>query len=101
MFSRIAALPLLAKVLLAFAALIALGLAIVLSPLMVVVAIIVLIIAIFAMIYRALRRRPARNWGFVALTSLVLIFVFAGASEALYGGGGSQQASSPSSETKE
>ncbi len=42
MFSRIAALPLLAKVLLAFAALIALGLSIVLSPLMSFVAVIVL-----------------------------------------------------------
>ncbi len=42
MFSRVAALPLLAKVLLAFAALIALGLSIVLSPLMFFVAVIVL-----------------------------------------------------------
>src|SRR5215208_2469859 len=96
MFSRIATLPLWAKVLLAFAALIALGLAIVLSPFMIIVTIIVLIIAIFALIYRLLRRRSLRKWGIVALTSLLLLPIFAGGTLALYSSGASRQASSPS-----
>ena len=100
MFSRIATLPLWGKVLLAVVAFIALVLCIVLSPFMLYVALIVMIIAIVALIFRALRRRPLRNWGIVALTSLLLVIVFAGLSEALYGGGAPQQPSS-APETKE
>jgi micrococcal nuclease len=98
MLSRIAALPLWGKVLLAF---VVLALCIVLSPFMIIVALIVMIIAILALIFRALRRRPLRNWGIVALTSLLLVIVFAGISEALYGSEAPQQASSPSEPKEE
>jgi hypothetical protein len=56
-FSRIAALPLWAKVALCV---IALLVSVILSPLTVIVALFVLIIAIVALIFRALRRRPLK-----------------------------------------
>jgi micrococcal nuclease len=94
-YRRIAALPLVLKVLLAVAALIAVGILVVASPLVVVVAFLVLIVAVIALIFRVLRRRPLRSWGLVALTSLLLLIVFGGITNALYGGGAPQQASSP------
>jgi micrococcal nuclease len=94
-FSRIAALPLAAKVLLVVAALITLALSIPLSPVVALVAFLVLLVAIFAMILRGLQRRPMRNWGLVALTSFLLVVVFSGIASALYGGSTPQQASSP------
>ncbi len=94
-FSRIAALPLAAKVLLVVAALITLALSIPLSPIVALVAFLVLLVAIFAMILRGLQRRPMRNWGLVALTSFLLVVVFSGIASALYGGSTPQQASSP------
>jgi len=81
MFSRIAALPIWAKVALG---LIALLVSILLSPLMILVALLVLVIAVLALIYKAVRRRSLKRWGFVALASLLLIFVFQGISSALY-----------------
>jgi micrococcal nuclease len=51
---------------------------------MVVVALFVLIVAIIALIFRALRRRPLKRWGLVALASLILIIVFSGISSVLY-----------------
>lgn len=100
-FRRIAALPLAAKVLLAIAALILLGLSVALSPLMVVMAVLVLIVALFALVFRVLRRMPLRNWGLVALASFILVIVFAGITNALYGGEAPQQASSPSESAEE
>lgn len=94
-FSRIAALPLTAKVLLVVAALITLALSIPLSPVVALVAFLVLLVAIFAMILRGLQRRPMRTWGLVALTSFLLVVVFSGIASALYGGSTPQQASSP------
>ena len=96
MFSRIAALPLWAKVLLAVAALVALGLFVLLSPFMVLVALLVLIVAIFALVIRMLQRRPLRNWGLIALTSFLLLIMFSGITYALYGGTQPEQPSSPS-----
>jgi hypothetical protein len=84
--ARIAALPTVAKVLLAVAALIMLGLSVVLSPLMVVLAVLVLIVAVFAVFIQLLRRGSSRRWGIVAAAALVLVLVFSGISEALYGG---------------
>lgn len=100
-FRRIAALPLVAKVLLAVASLIALGILIALSPLMVIVAFLVLLVATFALFIRLLRRRPLRTWGFIALASLLLVIVFSGLTNALYGGGAPEQASSPQSTEEE
>ncbi len=100
-YRRIAALPLVLKVLLAVATLIVLGLSVLLSPLVAFVALLVLIFAVAALIFRALRRRPLRNWGLIALTSLLFLVVFGGITNALYGGGTPQQASSPPEEPKE
>ncbi len=100
-YRRIAALPLVLKVLLAVAALVALGLSVLLSPLVAFVALLVLVVAVVALIFRALRRRPLRNWGLIALASLLLLVVFGGITNALYGGGAPQQVSSPSEPTEE
>jgi endonuclease YncB( thermonuclease family) len=92
---RIAALPLLAKILLAAARLIVLGLSVALSPLVVAVAVLSLVVAIFALLIQLLRRASLRSWGIVAATSLLFILVFAGISNALYGGVAQEPASSP------
>ena len=76
------------KVLLAVAALVVLGLLVLLSPLVVVLAVMVLIVVVFALLVSALRRKPlGRRWGVVAATSLLFVVVFSGVSDALYGGG--------------
>jgi micrococcal nuclease len=72
-----------------------LGLSVFLSPLVVVLAFLVLIFAVITLIIRALRQRPLRSWGIIAATSLVVLLVFTGISNALYFGGGQEQASSP------
>jgi micrococcal nuclease len=92
---RIAVLPTTAKVLLGVAALIALGLSVVLSPLMVVLAVIVLIVAMLAVFIQLLRRGSPRRWGIIAVVALVLVLVFSGISNAVYFRGGQEQASSP------
>ena len=99
-FRRIAALPLVAKVLLAIVALVSLGLIVALSPLVVIVALLALLVALFALFIRILRRRPLRRWGLVALASLLLVIVFSGISSALYGGGVAEQASSSQEPTE-
>lgn len=93
--NRIAALPLIAKVLLAIAAIIAVGVLVVASPLVVFVASLVLIVTVIALIFRVLRRRPLRRWGLIALASFILVVVFSGISNALYDMGQPDQASSP------
>jgi micrococcal nuclease len=92
---RVAALPAWAKILLILAALVVLGLSVLLSPLIAILALLVLIVAVFALVIRALRHRPLRRWGIIAATSLVVLLVFSGISNALYFGGGQEQASSP------
>jgi micrococcal nuclease len=94
-FSRIAALSLAAKVLLAVAALVALALSIPLSPFVAIVAFLVLLVAIVALILRVLQRRPLRNWGLTALVSLLFVIVFSGIAYTLYDGGAAQQEPSP------
>ena len=81
------ALPSVVKILLAIAALIVLGLSVLLSPLMVVLTVMVLAVAVLALVFRALRGRPLKTWGMVAASSLVLVVLFSGISGALYGGG--------------
>jgi micrococcal nuclease len=92
---RIAALPVAAKVILVVGALIVLGLSVALSPLMVVLAVLVLMVAVLAVVVQLLRRGSPRRWGIIAAVALVLVLVFSGISEALYGGGGQEQAASP------
>jgi hypothetical protein len=82
-FSKIAALPLAAKVLLAVAALVALAFSIPLSPFVAIVVFLVLLVAIVALILRTLQRRPLRNWGLTALASLLFVIVFSGITYAL------------------
>ena len=95
-FRKIAALPVVLKVLLAVAVLITLGLAVVLSPLLAVLASLMLAVAVLALIIQLLRRGPLTRWGIVAASSLVLVLLFSGISNALYGGGGQpEQATSP------
>jgi hypothetical protein len=43
-----------------------------------------LIVAIFVLVVGFLRHRPLRRWGLIAVTSLVLLLVFMGISNALY-----------------
>jgi micrococcal nuclease len=93
--ARIAALPTAAKVLLAMAALIVLGLCVVLSPLLAVLAALVLVVAVIALLIQLLRRGSLRRWGIVAAASLVLVLVFSGISNALYFRGEQEQATSP------
>ncbi len=97
---RVAALPVWAKALLALAALVVLGVSILLSPLVMVLAFLALIVAILGLIVRLLMRRPLRRWGIMAVTSLVVLVVFTGISNALYFGGQPEQASSPGSENR-
>jgi micrococcal nuclease len=94
-FRRIAAWPTAAKVLLAVVALVMLGLAVLLSPLLAVLAGLVLIVAVLAIVIQLLRRGSLRRWGIVAASSLALVLVFSGISNAIYGGGGQERSRSP------
>jgi micrococcal nuclease len=98
LFDRIAAYPLWKQTLfylaLYLAALIVFGLLVLLSPFVMIFAGLVLLVAIFALIVRFLRRSPLSGWGLVALTSLVLLMVFTGISNALYFSVQPEQASS-------
>jgi hypothetical protein len=77
------------------AGLIVLGLAVLLSPLLLVLSILVLIVAIAALFIQLLRRASIRRWSIVAATSLVLVLLFSGISNALYFGGKQEEAASP------
>ncbi len=92
---RVAAFPIWAKTLLALAALVVAALLVLLSPLVVILAFLVLIVAVFALVIRLLRHRSLRRWGIIAATSLVVLLVFTGISNALYFGGQPEQANSP------
>jgi micrococcal nuclease len=93
--ARLAALPVAAKVLLAVAVLIVLGLSVVLSPFLLVLASLALVVSLIALLIQLLLRGSLRRWGIVAAASIVLVLVFSGISNALYGGGGEEQATSP------
>ena len=97
--NRIAAHPVWVQTLiflaLALVALFMFGLLALLSPFVMILAGIALIVAVFVLVVRYLRRRPLRRWGLVALTSLVLLLVFMGISNALYFSGQPEQADSP------
>ena len=97
--NRIAAHPVWVQTLiflaLALVALFMFGLLALLSPFVMILAGFALIVAVFALVVRYLRRRPLRRWGLVALTSLVLLLVFMGISNALYFSGQPEQADSP------
>ena len=80
------------KTLVVLAALVGLAMSVVLSPLVVVVAGLVLLVAGFVLLVQLIRRRPLKTWGIVAASALVLVVAFTGISEALYGGGGTEQA---------
>jgi micrococcal nuclease len=60
-----------------------------------VLALLVLIVAVFALVIRLLRRRPVGRWAIIAATSLVVLLLFGGISNALYFGGQPEQANSP------
>jgi micrococcal nuclease len=102
LFDRIAAHPVwiqtLLYLVLIFAALIVFGVLALLSPFVMVLATFALIVAIFALVVGFLRHRPLRRWGLIAVTSLVLLLVFMGISNALYFNGQPQQANSPNPE---
>ena len=96
--NRIAAYPLwmqtLLYLLLYLAALVAFGLLALLSPFVMILAGLALAVAVFALVVRFLRHRPLRRWALVALTSLVLLLVFMGISNALYFSAQPEQADS-------
>jgi micrococcal nuclease len=73
--TRVAALPVAAKVFLAVAALIVLALAVVLSPLLVILATLVLIVAVFALVIQLLRRGSLRRWGIVSVVASLMLAV--------------------------
>ena len=62
-------------------------LVIILSPVAVIVAALLLGASIIALIIRVAQRRSIKNWGIVAVTSVVLMFIFGATSDALYGSG--------------
>jgi micrococcal nuclease len=96
---RIAAYPVWKQTLLYLAlylaTLIVFGLLALFSPFVMILAGLVLMAAIFALIIRFLKSRPLRRWSLVALTSLVLLLVFMGISNALYFSAQPEQADSP------
>lgn len=72
--------------------LVSLVLLVVLSPVAMVVAVLLFGVSIIALMVRMAQKGSLRNWGMVAVGSVVLVFVFGGISGALYGvgfGGGS------------
>ncbi len=80
--------------------LVALVLLVVLSPVAMVVAGVLLVVSIIALAIRIYQKGPIRNWGMVAVASVVLMFAFGGISGALYGvgfGGSSDSDSGQSS----
>jgi hypothetical protein len=84
LWRRFLALSVPVKILLA---LVALGVGIVLSPLMVVLAALALVACLLILLLCVLTRRTAsRAWGLAALASFAAVLAFAGVSEALYGG---------------
>ena len=95
-FRKIAALPVALKVMLAIAALIVLGLAVILSSLLVKVAFGALVIASLMYLVHLRQSRSPRRWGIAMVMSLVLVLVFSSISSALYGGRGHpERATSP------
>jgi micrococcal nuclease len=99
LLDRIAAYPVWKQTLLYLAlylaALVVFGLLVLLSPFVMILAGLVLMAAIFALVVRFLESRPLRRWGLVALTSLVLLLLFMGISNALYFSVQPEQANSP------
>ncbi len=59
-------------------------LAIILSPLWEAVAVLAFLVSLAALIWRLLRRRPARTWGIAVVAAAVCIYAFGGVSNALY-----------------
>jgi micrococcal nuclease len=92
-------LPMALKVLVVLAAAVVvpvvLALLVFLSPLFAVIALVALLVSAVALVVRLRSSRPLGRWGLVAAASLVLVLVFGGISNALYFGGGQEQASSP------
>jgi hypothetical protein len=64
----------------------------VLSPLALAASVLLLVASVVALIIRVAQGRPVKNWGIVAVASVVLMFTFGGISVALYGGGESDTA---------
>lgn len=85
-------LPAIAQVLLA---LLAIGLSVALSPLVAILALLGLIFGVLALGLGAIQNRPLRRRGMLAAASLLLLVVFLGISNALYGPGTPEQASTP------
>src|SRR5919199_3998339 len=77
------------------AALVVFGLLALLSPFVMILAGLVLVSAMIVIVVHYLRGRPLVRWALVALTSLVLLLVFMGISNALYFNTQPQQADSP------
>ena len=97
LWRRFLALSLPVKILLA---LVALGVGIILSPLMVVLAALALVACLLVLLLCVLTRRTAScAWGLAALASFAAVLAFAGVSEALYGG--SQPETKPAPEVAE
>lgn len=73
-----------------FAGLIALAVAVFLSPLFAVLFLIAFLVCAVAFVIRLLRRRPVLRWGLAGAAAFVLMLGFSGVSAALYGGGRSR-----------
>jgi micrococcal nuclease len=65
------------------------------------VALFLLVISILALIYKVLRRGSLKRWSLVALTSLILIVVFAGITYALFPNSRQERASAPTKTEEE
>ncbi len=62
-----------------------LPLLVLLSPVAAIIAALLFGVSIIALIIRVVQKGPIRNWGIVAVGSVVLMFTFGGISDALYG----------------
>jgi hypothetical protein len=95
------------KLVLVLAALVAfplaVGLVVLLSPLVLVLALVVFSVSVVALFVRARRNQPLRRWGLTLGASLMLVLVFGGISAAMYGGPSGEQASTrkPASQGQE
>ncbi len=81
-YKRFRSLPTIAQIVLA---LLALGLAVALSPLSLFLAATTFVVSVAVLLYRLLTRRPLGPWIPVAVCSFLLIFVFVPTTDALYG----------------
>jgi micrococcal nuclease len=74
---------------------VSLALSAALSPVLLLLAVLALFVCLAVSVVRVLMRKPSRSWGLAAVSAFVLIFVFSGVSNAVYGPASQDQAAAP------